>query len=179
MKMVSAFKKLFKNGEDVVIVTDGDEILGGKLFTRFGNFYLRTIDGKERQMWLSEMRFVGEDGFEVIKLKDTNSILSCPSQENRVRELVDHHNELLRLEIVEEKRRREAEAIRKDCKRNYITFGDPFLIENIQKMKIFNRGNSGPNRLWRRSQYEEFLILTHKNGARGIFSDLHTVFFVG
>jgi len=69
LNMKEAVKTLF-NRKQVIILTEHDEKLGGKLICKQGGkFAVKKLDGKEIPIWLSSMRFIGLDGFEVIECK--------------------------------------------------------------------------------------------------------------
>lgn len=62
--------KVLFGGKQVIVITEQDEKLGGKLICKpDGTFAIKKLNGTELPLWLSSMRFVGLDGFEVLECK--------------------------------------------------------------------------------------------------------------
>lgn len=89
--MKKTVETLFKN-KKVIVVTENDEKLGGKLICKpDGTFAIKKVDGREVGLWLSSMRFIGLDGFEVIECKGADgnsSILLENGLPNETRESI-------------------------------------------------------------------------------------------
>ena len=229
--MKKAIKAIFEN-EKIIVITQNDEKLGGKLICLSdGKFAIKRMDGRIQPIWVSAMRFIGLDGFDVLDCKGadgSSSILLenglCDETEKAFDILPDSinpslikeinalrtNNKYLRGRNIELKadnekwyaefRKEEAKAnkyykwytheridkeklINKDKlpeRSETFTFraGDPHDIENIAAATIFNRGRSGPDRLYRRDPFEEFAIIQQKSGAVGLLADFYTVFRV-
>jgi len=209
--MRNALSDLFATGEDVVIVTENDKKIGGKLYPqKGGKFLLKSAKGVERILWLSEMRFIGQDGFEITKLKGADGSPSIMRTDNT--QLIDtlRNYSKPKIELIEStpkeiwlsdkvkdcenkiKYWKERATLSEGLVKNKVNLkdtvdkinlkygvcGDPYMFENFD-LQLFNIGNAGKNRLFRRSPYEEFTILTHKNGAKAMFQDLYTLYFAG
>ncbi len=68
------FRKTFKEGEEIFVVGEYDEIYWGKLKNAKGGikaktFFLIQLNGTEKELDWSNMRFFSHDGFPVRKLK--------------------------------------------------------------------------------------------------------------
>lgn len=67
--MKEAVKNLFSE-KKVIVITEQDEKLGGKLICKpDGTFAIKKLNGTELPLWLSSMRFVGLEGFEVVECR--------------------------------------------------------------------------------------------------------------
>jgi len=204
-------KRIFKPGETVTVVTEDDKLLGGKIILQSdGTYILRKFNGQEIPLWLSEMRFIGQDGFEIRKLTGADGSSSIMFEDNiHIPELIRKNNiqltkrvkELERktmdqLNIIEKIKSLEREVKGKSILANRVeelerelrrkdmcepertrVFGDPFMVDGVIQEQIYNIGRSGPGRSCRRDPMEEFVLMSHKNGAKAILQDLHTVYY--
>jgi len=67
--MPEMVKGLFE-GKQVIVITEHDKKLGGKLICKpGGKFAIKKLLGEEVTIWLSAMRFIGLDGFEVLECR--------------------------------------------------------------------------------------------------------------
>ena len=91
LNMKKSIETLFKN-KRVIAITENDEKFGGKLICKpDGTFAVKKFNGKEQKLWLSSMRFIEFDGFEVTKCKSadgSSSILLEKELPNEVRETI-------------------------------------------------------------------------------------------
>ena len=151
----------FKTGDAVMVVLDDDNYWWGKFVA---SYKCCIVDGHEFD-W-NKVVLICHDGFPV-KFVKTN-IGAAWFDKNRgslsgsIREAVLEIKKDRKDEIEWEREQKE----RKERRANgYVSFGEPFLLENIS-VRGFNI-NSGAN--------EEFLSILHTNGTRGILYDLDGV----
>ncbi len=144
------FKKVFKKGDEVLLVLEDDKFVFGKLVDwDDGSCLIKKTSGKSRWLPWEEIRFMSHDGFPVKLLRhEPESIEFEPSAARVIRNglKLAGYNELI--------------------------FADPFLIENVTG-ELFNLGNLDYD-----SWYEEVLVMTAPDGAQGLLWDLFTVFHV-
>lgn len=88
----TTLKALF-SGQNIVVITEFNEKLGGKLICRpDGTFAIRKFIGGDVPLWPSSMRFIGLDGFDVVECKGadgSSSILLENGLPQQVRDNLD------------------------------------------------------------------------------------------
>lgn len=147
------FSKMFSIKDDVFLIDDEDNVFGGTLqhydYSKCEVF----LNGKIKSFFWSNIVFIAHDGFPCKKLLGADghsSILDEPSIENIIRKHDGNIRQMVR--------------------------GDPFLIENVD-LSIYNKGN-GINSRWHNTDFEEFAVLTSKNGSRAQMFEFDTIFYV-
>ncbi len=168
------FRKLFREGDEVIIITDEDAFIWGDLMSYDEEgCELRSMKGTRKYKW-DCIRFMGHDGFPVRALTGASEELSILKDECFIRSIIGYP----RFTDV-----RFIERDRKDWLSNRpggyrsgggsVTFGDPFLIENTE-MKLMNLGNRGE--YFEDDAYEEVIVCESKDGAKALLYDLETTF---
>jgi len=153
------YKDCFKDGDSVVIITELDYLIWGKLETTKIGCYLKRrnrwgglVKGK---LWLwDEIRFMANDGFPCRQLLGADGSRAI-EKECTVENVIRH--------AFEEEY---------DCTATMV-LGDPFIIEDVDTI-LYNLGNSGD--YWDELD-EEVIKMTSKDGAVGCLWDLSTIFF--
>ena len=176
------FNDMFKNNDDVVIVTDDDEFIWGKLTIGYNGCELKSLNKKKKFYSWDIVRFIAHDGFPVKKLKgaDGSASIELLDTSKKVEYIRAIHGNSLKLKRKKVLEKLELSKLKPKSDepwvdfRNYITFGDPFLIEGIKETVLINIGNS----CWSFSdtKYEETLILKANNGTGGLLYDLPTIY---
>jgi len=197
---------MFKKGDDVVLITDDDELKWGKIgeVTK-DSLRLKTGQKSLEVINWDDVRFMAHDGFPVKKLMGADGSqlieqLDTTDTQKAIREALvavkcprchrfvlpssltsvkyeAYGRHGIRKEYRDEKRI-ECEKCR-NRKKDVFTFvvGDPFLIENVDAL-LMNAGN-----LWKLGfeswMYEETLVLQAKDGAQGLLWGLPTCYYFG
>jgi len=150
------FHSMFKDNEDIVVIDEYDNVYWGKILVEKTDpdmgFHLKRINGKTKFFYWHDIRYMGQDGFPLRKLKGADgsaSIEKEKSVENEIRTQVV----TLQTEKPRRKRRRSPFVS---------VFGDPFMVENCTA-ELFNPGNYGMKHYL--EDEEECLVLTADNGA--------------
>lgn len=152
------YKKTFNDGDEVVIITELDKVVYGKLETTKIGCYLKRRNRGGRlvhgRLWLwDQIRFMANDGFPCAQLLGADGNVSI------------------------EKEKSVQWSIRTAFEEEYgptctLVLGDPFIIEGVNAT-LYNSGNS----LGHYDELdEEVLVMTARDGAKGCLWDLSTVF---
>ncbi len=140
------FHRMFKNDEDIVVIDDYDRVYWGKILVEKIDpdcgFHLKRINGKGKFFYWHEIRYMGQDGFPLRKLKGADGsdlIENEPSVEKELRKQIN------------------------ESKPGFLAiFGDPFMVENCS-VELFNSGKYGMQ--YHLKDEEECLVLKADNGS--------------
>lgn len=151
----------FSIGDELVLITDEDKVLFGKL-THIEDDGLFLNDD-----WVpwEHTRFASHDGFPVRKVFHPGGWKSI--LKTRTKERAAQVRELLRTEFEGKKR-----VPSSPMPRFRVCFGDPFDIERAS-VRLFNEGNGGE--YFNDEPDEEAMLLVSQDGARALLWDLASV----
>lgn len=154
------FCECFKEGDEVFVVSDDDEVFWGRLGPleeQDSDFVLHRPGGIKHSIPWMATRWVSHDGFPVRKLLGADGSASI---EKDISQGVNQN--LL-------------EAIRTAAPRiKRARFGDPFEFENVISSELHNAGLTGLQHFCKAT--EETLVLTAKCGAQAVLYDLPSLF---
>ena len=164
------FHENFKLGEDILIITDDDQLYCGA-FKGCDNYgiFLSHPRAKDKKYQWDQIRFISHSGFPVKKLRGADG--SNLIEMNHIMKKYSHHNDPTR-EILEHI----LSWVRHDGPKSKVRgpvraiFGDPFEFEAV-KVELFNPDNYDHDEL-----YEEVLSLTAKDRAHAELYDLGTIY---
>lgn len=145
---------MFKDGDEVVIITDDDKLYWGELETHNDGIELIIIRGPSRHYSWDQIRFMSHDGFPVKKLMGADGGKSIEKLDTTDTQKV------IRAALV-------------PGSMISVTFGDPFVIEDCFG-KLLHPGNCGP--AWWNEDGEEVVTLQSRDGANGLLWGLETLY---
>lgn len=176
------FLKMFKYDEEIVVIDHDDVLFWGRLreINYEEGFNLLRPNGKKHTLYWEDIRFVGQDGFPLVKLKGADGSPSIEKLDTSdIQSIIRTKQQLKRPAKTEEQIRREAKI--KACTHTHTTiykrkvFGDPWMIEDFNA-ELVNCGNSGMFHYF--NDTEELLLLEHSNGAKGQLFDIPSIYYI-
>jgi len=154
------FHSMFKDGEDIIIIDEWDRVFWGKILVHTKDpdlgFYLQRTHKKKRFFEWDQIRYMGQDGFPLRKLKGADGSDTIELEKSVEKEI---RKQISKLQL------RPPEIIVREpflVKIKSSVFGDPFMIENCSA-ELFNPGNYGMQHYL--EDEEECLVLKADNGA--------------
>jgi len=164
------FHEMFKEGEDVIIIDEYDKIFWGKIsldkeHPDYSFDLLRINKGKKSFFW-HRIRYMGQDGFPLKKLKGADGSSSIELEKSVEADLRDQIKKL-------QKRPPEIIVRKPFSVRTRMVFGDPFMVEDCT-VKLFNPGNYGLKHYL--EDEEECLVLKADNGAVAQLYNLPSIY---
>jgi hypothetical protein len=198
------YDSMFKDGEEVVIVTDEEEYFWGILETTSTHCILKKPGRKIIEIDWNDVRFMSHDGFPIKKLRGADGSaliehLDTSNTQKAIRKALeakfgrcDSCDNLAMLTEVEcrvydkrfGERREDRDFTNLECescskgkksRRHEVVFGDPFLVENVSSYLI-NPGIPWCLNNWR---YEETILMRSKDGANAMLWDIDTIYHHG
>lgn len=198
------FRSIFKEGDEVIIITEDDEFKWGKIRTTEMFCNLTRPGRKEEAIFWEDIRWVSHEGFPVRKLTGVEGkvlieTLDTTDIQAFVREALVHGVcwkckavapaetlGLWRGKSVCGKCKEEYQTVAKEAATSSwkpwrrSTFGDPFMIEDFEAV-VLNAGNpwprEGPEEYLDNWNYtfEEVMVALHRGGAIGLLWDFSTI----
>lgn len=151
------FLTMFQYDQEIVVIDIEDNLYWGRLreINYDHGFNLLRPNGKKTLMHWEDVRFVGQDGFPLIKLTGADGSPSIEKLDSKpVQEIIRTHQTLYRTRYV---------------------VGDPWLIEDTTA-QLVNAGNYGDYHY--ENDTEELLLLEHKNGAKAQLFNIPHIYHV-
>ena len=197
-KVWQLFWSMFKNGEEVIIITEHDEFHWGKLNVLEDEEHfelLNPVTNKTKKFSWMETIFIAHDGFPVAKLRGADGsklieALDTTSTKEMIRQSLTKtfcnkcktwNREYILIDGGElrpwfENKWCESclEIERKSSEGGMYVRGDPFLIE-AHKSILVNPYNEQPE-FWE-TEEQEFIYMESKDGAKGQLFDLNTIYY--
>ena len=162
------YNQIFKEGDDVMVITDEDEIDFGKLQTDYDlrKIVLHRAGRRHPKVYdYSQIVFMANDGFPLRKVASegfTEEMLSKMALGYELREAlkVKPTKEIVRISHYHPP----------VPWRGRVTYGDPFEVTDDVAMVLMNVGISDPS-----GAFEETLFMRSSDGASGLFWWLDSV----
>lgn len=173
-------REVFKDDEEVIVITTEDEFNWGKLKMYNSVCVLVKPTGDISLKW-EEIRFMSHDGLPIKKLTGADGsklieLLDTTDTQAFIREaLIRKICTLCHKNIANTNRNWCPDCDEKE--KNRLVMGDPFMIENFSG-KLINIGNTWPPHLdeWDFT-FEETIIIKHRGGATGLLWDIDTCYY--
>ena len=177
---------MFKDGDEVVVVTEDDEFFWGKAYAEANNLRLKRPGSRDKLLDWDEVRFMAHDGFpakKLITLSRNPAIEALDTRDTQaaIRKVLTHTP---CASCGKWKRRSELQkqssyhrlwycksCLDSKAPLKHAIFGDPYLIEDFSALLV-NAGIS-----WRDDwRHEETLVLRHRNGAPALLWGVETIY---
>lgn len=197
------WRSMFKDGDEVVAITDDDRVVAGKIKAKPMTCTIKRIGFKAVEIDWDDIRFIAHDGFPVKKLlgadgSATIEALNTRDKRKAIRKMLTYNfcKGCGKFKLPEEFPPYDKERVRRYCgvcrdlvlgnitpretplgHTNSMVFGDPFIIEGVSA-RLLNPGNVylGRGEGYKGWAFEEVLVLRSKDGAAGLLYDLHTIY---
>jgi len=161
----SIYRRMFKEGEEVIVINDSSMFFYGKLKTNSNSVSLSRMYKHPIRIPFDEIAFMSHDGFPVSeylidlepKVKDTKDVTKA------MRLLFDNSDNNIDFKS-------------KNQPSVSASFGCPWTISNVKAI-LHNSGNSVEKHpKFYDGDYQEVLEMLSNNGAQGLLWDLEAVF---